>query len=103
MNNSLRRINGGEQSVTTAYRKETLDPVDRRVERALLDLKQLVRQLSNALDNAVAVERHQAEGLEDEHVERALQEVRLTCSERGPAIEDRGQARIALSRDDRVL
>ena len=31
-------------------------PVDRRVERALLDLKQFVRQLRNALDDAVAVE-----------------------------------------------
>jgi len=39
----------------------------------LLDLKQLVRQLPNALDDAVAVERPQAEGLEDEQVERALQ------------------------------
>jgi hypothetical protein len=34
-----------------------LDPVDRRVERALLDLKQFVRQQPNALDEAVAVER----------------------------------------------
>jgi len=35
----------------------SLDPVDRRIERALLDLKQLVRQLPNALDDAAAVER----------------------------------------------
>src|SRR5262249_977239 len=34
-----------------------LDPVDRRVERALLDLKQLIRQMPNALDDDVAVER----------------------------------------------
>jgi hypothetical protein len=34
-----------------------LDTVDRRVERALLDLKQLIRQLPNALDDDVAVER----------------------------------------------
>jgi len=37
----------------------------------LLDLKQLVRQLPNALDDAVAVERPW--GIEDEQVERALQ------------------------------
>jgi hypothetical protein len=39
----------------------------------LLDIKQLVGQLPKALDDAVAVERPQAEGLEDEHVESALQ------------------------------
>ena len=32
------------------------DLIDRRVERALLNLKQLLGQLPNALDNAVAVE-----------------------------------------------
>jgi hypothetical protein len=52
-------------------------PVDRRVERALLDLKQLVRQLPKALDDTVTAERPQAEGIEDEQVESALQEIRL--------------------------
>jgi hypothetical protein len=59
-------------------------PVDCRVERALLDFKQLVRQLPKALDDAVAVERPQAEGLEDEHVERPLQEIRLQLSQTVP-------------------
>jgi len=50
----------------------------------LLDLKQLVRQLPNALDDAAAVERPEAEGLEDEQVERALQEIRLRLSQTSP-------------------
>ena len=50
----------------------------------MLDLKQLVRQLPNALDDAAAVERPEAEGLEDEQVERALQEIRLRLSQTSP-------------------
>ena len=61
-----------------------LDPVDCRVERALLDLKQFVRQLPKALDDAVAVERSQAESLQDKQVERALQEIRLQLSQTSP-------------------
>src|SRR5687767_1845968 len=52
-----------------------LDPVEGRVERALLHVEHLVRHLADALDRAVAVQRPEREGLEDEHVERALEQV----------------------------
>src|SRR6266545_7005642 len=46
MNNSLRRINGGEQSVTTAYRKETFNsviPFWQYAMRLQIDLSLLLR------------------------------------------------------------
>src|SRR5215211_4049739 len=52
-----------------------LDPGECRVECALLDREHLAGHLAQTLDDAVAVQRPEAEGPEDEHVERALEQV----------------------------
>src|SRR5690606_4758825 len=47
----------------------------RRVERPLLDLERLVRRLTEVPGDAVPVHRLAAQGLEDEDVQRPLEEV----------------------------
>src|SRR6266850_7012617 len=47
------------------------------VQRALLNFQAIFRNLLNAQQDAVAVQRAQGNRLEDEHVERALQKVKL--------------------------
>src|SRR5262249_32120943 len=49
-----------------------LDAVERRVERTLLDVEHLVRELSNTLNDSVAVQLSQRERFEDQHIERSL-------------------------------
>ena len=52
-----------------------LDPRECRVECALLDREHLVGHLAETLDDAVAVQRPEAEGPKDQHVEGALEQV----------------------------
>ena len=54
-----------------------LHAVERGVERALLDLESLVGGLADPRRDGVAVARTPGEGLEDEEVERALEEVEI--------------------------
>src|SRR4030095_8012308 len=51
-----------------------LEAIQRRIERALLDAEALLRDLLDAEQDAVAVERAERNGLEDQHVERPLQQ-----------------------------
>jgi hypothetical protein len=51
-----------------------LDPVERRIERALLHAQRILRHLHNALTDPVTVERPERECLKDQHVERSLQQ-----------------------------
>src|SRR5262249_8243898 len=53
------------------------EPVERRIERPLWYLEQRARNLSNALRDRVAMERLARQHFQDEHVERALQEVEI--------------------------
>jgi hypothetical protein len=53
----------------------TLEAVERGVERALLDQQRAARDLLDAQQHAVAVQGAERDGLEDEHVERAGQQV----------------------------
>src|SRR6185369_1670103 len=53
-----------------------LEAIEGGVERALLDLEALTRDLLDAEENAVSVARAEGHGLQDEHVEGALEEVR---------------------------
>src|SRR5438309_4233888 len=51
-----------------------LEPQQGRIERALVELEQVFRNLLDTLGNAVAVQRaHSMQGLQDNEVERALQ------------------------------
>jgi hypothetical protein len=52
-----------------------LEAIQRGIERALLDQQALLRDLLDAEQDAVAVQRSQRNGLEDEKVERALQQL----------------------------
>ena len=58
--------------------------IERRVQRALLNLKLVAGNLLDAQEHAVAVERSERDGLEDEKVERPLQQLRVAaiCSPR---------------------
>jgi len=47
------------------------------IERALLDLEDLLGDLANAVGDAIAMDRAEGDDLEDEHVEGALEEVGL--------------------------
>ena len=58
------------------YRAVELQAVERRIERALLDLQDLVRQQVNGLGDRVAVQPRRAERMEDQQVERALEQGR---------------------------
>src|SRR5690606_10970510 len=49
-----------------------LEPVQGRIERTLIDLQRLARQLADPFRDAPAVERLELQRLEDERVERAL-------------------------------
>jgi len=49
-----------------------LDPIERRVERPLLDVQHLAGQLPDALNDAVPMERPYGQSLENEQVERPL-------------------------------
>src|SRR5262245_15455633 len=51
------------------------EAIQRRIERALLDQEALLRDLLDAEQDAIAVQRSQRNGLEDEKVERALQQL----------------------------
>ena len=52
-----------------------LEAIQRGIERALLDLQAVLRDLLDAEQDAVAVQRPQRDGLEDEEVEGALQQL----------------------------
>jgi len=52
-----------------------LQAIERRVERSLPDLKRIFGDLTEALDNGVAVDRFEGGDFENEHVERAVEEV----------------------------
>ena len=52
-----------------------LEPVERRIERAGLDLEQLTRAAANRLADAIAVLRPPLERLENQQVERPLQQL----------------------------
>src|SRR5438270_2497491 len=52
-----------------------LEAVERRIERALIDLQHVARDLLDPLRDAPAVHRLERERLENQHVERALQDV----------------------------
>src|SRR6266849_3951986 len=54
-----------------------LQPVQRRVQGTLLNLQPIFRNLLDAQQNAVAVQRAEGNSLEDQHVQRALQKVEL--------------------------
>ena len=47
------------------------------IQRALLNLQTIFLNLLNAQQNAVAVQRPERDGLEDQHVQRALQKFAL--------------------------
>ena len=51
-----------------------LEALEHRVERALVDVKRVARELLDALTDAPAVHRLQGQGLEHEHLERARNE-----------------------------
>ncbi len=51
------------------------EAIQRRVERALLNLQTIFGNLLDAQQNAIAVQRTERNGLENEHVQRALQKV----------------------------
>ena len=53
------------------------EPVQRRIQRALLDLQHVARRLLDELRDRVAVHRAAADRLQDQHVERARQERRF--------------------------
>ena len=50
-------------------------PVERRIERPLLDLQYVVRDLNDALGDGPAVHRFERKRLQDEEVESALQQI----------------------------
>jgi protein involved in polysaccharide export with SLBB domain len=51
-----------------------LEAVQRRIQRTLLDLQRVAGQLLDTQQDSVAVQRSERDGLQDEEVERALQE-----------------------------
>src|SRR4029077_20624000 len=53
-----------------------LEAMERRIERALADRQRVVRQQLNALGEAPAVNRLARDGLEDQQIKRALEEIR---------------------------
>ena len=53
--------------------------MQRRIERALLDLDDVVRELLQAVGDAVAMERPERDDFQDEQVERALRQVGFRC------------------------
>ena len=58
------------------------EAIERGIERALLDFSgALFQDLLDAQKNAVAVQRAERDGFEDEHVERALQKTELCVHE----------------------
>ena len=52
-----------------------LEAVERGVQGTLLDLQCVVRDLLNAQQDAVPVERSEGNGLQDQEVERALEQL----------------------------
>src|ERR1051326_3855336 len=52
-----------------------LETIERGIERALIDLENVARELANTLGDPPAVERCEEEALENEQVESALQKV----------------------------
>jgi hypothetical protein len=54
-----------------------LQPVERRLQRALLDLQLFAGDLLYAKQNPVAMQRAERDSLEDQHVESALQQIDL--------------------------
>jgi hypothetical protein len=50
-----------------------LETIERRIERALLDLQPVPRDLADAQQDAVPVQRSQRERLQNEEIESALQ------------------------------
>jgi hypothetical protein len=53
--------------------------IERRVQRALLNLEAILRNLLNAQKDAVSMQRAERDRLEDQHVQRALQQIDLFC------------------------
>jgi hypothetical protein len=52
-----------------------LEPVERGIQRALLNLQRVARDLLDAQQDPVAVRRAERDRLEDEQVERTLQQL----------------------------
>ena len=65
-------VGGGPRGLQPAL---LLQPVQRRVQRALRDLQHVAADLANALRDAPAVHRLERERLEDEQIQRALNEI----------------------------
>src|SRR5262245_48348884 len=57
----------------------SLEAVKSRIERSLLDLQDIFRDLLQPLRNGVAVERRERHHLQDQHVERALEKIGFRC------------------------
>src|SRR5207245_1424720 len=51
--------------------------IQRRIQRALLNLQAILRNLLDAQEDAVTMQRPEGNGLEDQHVQSALQKVEL--------------------------
>ena len=66
-----------------------LQPVERRIERPLPELEDLLRPLLDALGDAPAVHRLELQRLEHEHVERALEYVALLSDHSFLSIDER--------------
>src|ERR1700686_1163113 len=58
-----------------------LQTIERRVERALLNLEALLGHLLDAQQDAIAMQRAEGNGFEDQHIESALQKVELFLHE----------------------
>ena len=70
---------GGDQALV-------LEPVERRIERALRDLQGVAGDLLDAEQDAVAVQRLERHRLENQHVERARQQVGLVRRVDSPSL-----------------
>lgn len=58
------------------------EPVKRRIERTLLNFQKISGDLLDAQQNAIAVQRAQRNGFEDQHFQRAAQQVNLFIQDR---------------------
>jgi hypothetical protein len=66
-----------------------LQPVERWIERPLLDTQLVLRDLLDAQKNRVAVQRPEGDGLENQQVQRALQQLGGVGQGRSPRMTNR--------------